>query len=248
MLILGLDLETSSLDTQCCAIREVGLVLWDTELRSPVDIQSFFVKDTESPEYDKWDVCSHLCGITKEMVETYGIDALQAAQRIGNAVNNAEYILAANGNIFDHPVVDSFMGRCPAIWWKHNSTPWMDLIEDVPFPEGCKSRNMMYLCAWHGFLNPFAHRAVTDVLSMFKVFDHYPLADVIAYYKSPWIGMKAMVSFKEKDLAKDCKFWWKPSKKWWCKNVKLCDLESKKVNIDVFPFTVDMSEGKIERD
>jgi hypothetical protein len=45
-----------------------------------------------------------------------------------------------------------------------------------------------------GFINPFPHRAIFDVLTMLKVMSRYPMADIINYQKMPYITVRAMIN------------------------------------------------------
>ena len=246
MKILGLDLETTSLDTRSCAVREIGLCLWDTDLHTAVDIRSFFVRDVESPEYDEYLVCDTVSHINKEMIAEFGIEAPVALEVLDRAAQKADIILAANGHAYDHPVCDSFNSRYGSVW--PLETEWWDLMEDIPFPSHIRYRNLMYLAAAHGFLNPFPHRALFDVMTMLKVFDVYDIDVVTEYARSPWVAVVANVSYQKKDLAKNERFYWKGSTKQWYKNFKLCEIESGGFDMNSLPFSCDILEGKIERE
>ncbi len=248
MKILGMDLETSSLDTDNCAVREIGAILWDTDVEAdcPVKIFTEFVKDEKSPEKNKYDICSEVCGITRFMIEGYGIPAAEVIDSFQRISADADYILAANGNGFDHPVWTSFTKR---YGMPESEKPWIDLIQDVPFPEDCKGRNLLYLCAYHGFLNPFPHRAAFDVMSMLKIFRCYELDTVIQYFNSPWIHLIAHVSYNDRQLAKDYGFGWQPNLKTWYRNFREYDAVNGREKMDGFEgFKVSLREGKVERE
>ena len=107
--------------------------------------------------------------------------------------------------------------------------PWLDTIVDIRFPDSIKTRNLHHLGADHMVLNPFRHRAVFNVLTMFKVMEHYDLDAIIARSKEPTVYVQAIVSFDEKELAKARGYrWYAPSKLWW-RSFKLSDFEADKL-------------------
>ncbi len=249
MKILGIDLESSSLDVDNCAVREIGAILWDTqdEVGAPVEIFSAFVKDDDSSEKNKYDICSEVSGITRFMIEAYGRPAPSVIYDFQQLSAKADYLLACNGTAFDHPVWEVFTKRydMPEV----DPIPWMDLMWDVPYPADCRGRNLLYLCAYHGFLNPFPHRAAFDVMAMFKVFNCYALDTVIEYFNSPWIHLVSHVSYDDRQLAKDQGFGWQPSRKIWYKNLREYDAVNGRVQTDGFDdFRVSLRDGKMERE
>ena len=109
---------------------------------------------------------------------------------------------------------------------------------DVPFPTNCKSRNLTYLSAFHKILNCFAHRAVTDVLTMFEVVKQYDWEEVIANANSPvvraraitaapnWNNKESMEVFNaQKDLIKKAGFRWDGEAKTWERETKQVFIE-----------------------
>ena len=107
--------------------------------------------------------------------------------------------------------------------------PWLDTIIDIKFPESIKTRNLHHLGADHQTLNPFRHRAVFDVLTMFKVMEHYDIDAIIARSKEPVLYVQALVSFEEKELAKERGYHWCAPKKIWWRSWKSSDFEADKL-------------------
>lgn len=74
-----------------------------------------------------------------------------------------------------------------------------------------------------GFLNPFPHRAVTDVLSMFKLLDGdgEDMYAMIESAKIPNVVVAAKgLPFDRKDEAKNRGYWWDGDVKLWKKKIK----------------------------
>lgn len=195
MLVLGLDLETTGLKPESDEIIEVGAVVWDTDRMAPVKIYSELVQaQTEVPQE-----ITRITGITNQDLQNWGVSPQEALLNLEALAQRCEYIVAHNGLEFDKLFIDRYLEQIPDI---QLDLPWIDTMTDLPYPEDLKTRKLSYVAAEHGFLNPFAHRSLFDVLTMMKVFSSYPLADVIEFAKSPMVRVVAQVSFAEKDKAK----------------------------------------------
>jgi len=75
-------------------------------------------------------------------------------------------------------------------------------VVDVPSPPQITTRKLAHLAAEHGFLNPFAHRAVFDVLTMLKILSCYPIENVIISSNQPLMKLVALVAFDGRYKAK----------------------------------------------
>ena len=239
MLLLGIDIETggsfAETDLSKNFITEIGAVLWDTDLSAPVEFFSCFIKSKhkiseEAVEYT---------GITDDMLSKYGIHIFEAFDKLGPLLGRANMIVAQNGINFDKPIL---LGAAKFVDKEHKDGPfsteffftemlrsitWIDTLYDVDFPRNCKSRNLTYLNGFHGFCNPFPHRAVFDVVSMFKILSQYDLNKIIESAKSPLIEVEwkrrypreGTTEFKEfttqKDYCSSKGFRWKPEEKRW---------------------------------
>ena len=233
MILLGLDLETTGLDIDIDRIIEVGLVLWDTEMAdggAPVRLWSEFIDEPNRPALG-----DHLTHITDEILATWGYnpeEKFQITPMMLGFFEKADYIVAHNGTKFDKPMFIEFLKR-------HNhelpEKPWIDTLTDIEYPEGVRSLNMLYLGAFHGFVNPFPHRAVTDVLAMFKIMSRYDLDRIIEVAASPTRVVQALVDFDHKQLAKDNYFNWNTESKIWFKEIKEIHIEDAVANL---PFEV----------
>jgi DNA polymerase-3 subunit epsilon len=223
MLVLGLDFETTGLSPETDRIIEVGAVLWDTESCKPLQLESYYIKH---PDLDAiWnDDIERITGIRKSDVEDFGYDPATAWLNLESLVENCAYIIAHHGLTFDKLFADAHSQRIGEPVW---TTKWLDTEVDIEFPESISNtRKLVHLAAEHGFLNPFAHRAVFDVLTMLKVLACYDIEKVIAYSEIPWVKVEAVVSFDKKDLAKERMYRWDPdgkecgSPKTWWKKIK----------------------------
>ena len=129
-----------------------------------------------------------------------------------------------NGNLFQE-----------LYWMMDRATHYT--CTDPPYPPRMKHRSLIYLAAEHGFLNPFSHRAVTDVLSMLKVLSHYDIEQILTQAQSPTLEVTALVSYEERNRAKEAGFRWNGEQKKWQKRIKANAFDAK-----AYSFPLDVVE------
>lgn len=238
MLLLGLDLETGGAFSTPHSenfITEIGAVLWDTDLKRPVKMFSFFL-DLQGKKISQ--DCIDYTGITDEMCEVYGENPEYVKAGLINLMEHSDFIVAQNGNKFDRPILEAWMGdRIP-------QKVWLDTKEDVPYPKECKANSLIYLSGFHGFVNPFPHRALFDVCAMMKVLSYYDIHAVIENATAPKMIIAADVSFDNKELAKTRGFSWqecdgKSYFKKWVKKIRKNEFERYR---EEYPFPIYIME------
>lgn len=222
MILLGLDLETGgSFDKplEKNFVTEIGMVLWDTEQKAPVKIYNEIILwpgtlvADEAAEYN---------GVTQQMTQDWGVPPDRARSALCEFLKRADYVVAHNGRAFDLPIVMQTWSDCGA-----DQKIWIDTMEDVPYPKDCRSRNLTYLTAFHKLLNPFPHRAVTDVLIMLEILAQYDINEVIKRAEAPrWRIEAVCLPFARKDEAKTMGFRWDAPNKIWYKNYNDYELEN----------------------
>ena len=221
MLICGIDFEATSVEPKEARIIEIGAALWSTELQTPVALLSVFVDPlVEIPEE-----ITKVTGITNEMVQEYGETEASAISKLEKLIDAAGCCMAHNGTQYDVPLWRTTLARYEK---QDNTTLWIDSRTDIVFDDLITTRNLKYLAAEMGFTNPFPHRAVFDVLTMFRIASKFDWDAIIARAKEPTVYVQAVVSFDEKEKAKELRFqWFAPQKIWW-KPMKVSDLEAMK--------------------
>lgn len=230
MIVCGLDLETNGLDVENGKILEIGLVNWDTDKRKPLRIVNLLISDHAD---DVPPEITALTGLEGEELRGYGTTIHVVAQRLAHMIPPGMPIVAHNGNLFDRPFLLNSLKRqgFDELHAQLALNPWVDTSCDIEYPERWRGRNLTYLAAEHGFLNPFPHRAVSDVLTMLKVLGHYDFDKVLATSKEPNVIVQALClppwedNGKSTDEAKLNGFRWEGSKKRWVKSIKPSQLE-----------------------
>jgi len=229
MIILGVDTETTGLDFENDRITELGWCLWDTERKYPLVMQNDLIKDHGmqiSP------AITELTGITNEMTEAYGITLLTSLRVMHHYSYHADIMVAHNAK-FDRGMIEAAMKRLDL---EISPKPWVCTNTDIPYPKHIQTRKLTHLCGEHGFLNPFPHRALTDVLSMLQMTSGYDWKEILEVCKSPLIVLEAQCQKpwqddapdgkKDTDRAKALGFWFDFGTKKWMKNLRSCHADT----------------------
>lgn len=226
MLILGIDFETTGLNSQTDRVTEIGAVLWDTSERKPLAVLSEMVYAADYPRLSA--EITDLTGITQSALETFGKPPAVAFTKLIDLSKSAEACVAHNAP-FDRGFLAAELGRLALVF--DAKIPWIDTSADLPFSKKITTRKLVHLAAEHGFVNPFAHRAAFDVLTMLKILDAYDIQEVIKLSLEPNITLLANTAppwsdqGRSTDLAKARGYRWDGSKKRWHKIVKKSQVE-----------------------
>lgn len=209
MIIAGVDLETTGLNTAEDRIIEIGLVCWDTEKKIPLGVFSTFVDPgadflplkAEAKEKNK---------IEEEWLTKFGMEPSTALIYVSEILHQfgVEHIVGHNCENYDKPLFMAELKRNKIIGHLAERTPWIDSRTDCPYPNAIETRKLNHLAAEHGFINPFAHRAVFDVLTMLRIVSQYDINEIIAQSKIPFVIIQALVSYDDRQKAKDARFNW----------------------------------------
>jgi DNA polymerase-3 subunit epsilon len=220
MFWLGLDFETTGLDTSKERITEVGAVLWDCKEKLPLSMFNALIFDETMPELTP--EITALTGLKTETLKRWGSDPKEILQTLTGLMAHADYIVAHNGTNFDKPL---YYAECKRWGVTPCEKPWIDSCADVPYDARIATRKLVHLAAEHNFLNPFAHRAVFDVLTMFKVISQYDHDEIIRYANSPNITVRAVVTYEDRLKASSRGYRWNADAKHWIKTIKNFQIE-----------------------
>jgi DNA polymerase-3 subunit epsilon len=209
MIVLGLDWETTGLNPETDRVIDAGLVLWDSDLRAPVRMSGFLVQS----DVDVSSEISKMTGITSAMLKKFGLKPSEAFGVVGHYMSHADIVCAHNGNEFDKPFWTEWTKREGK---KVSDRFWLDTYTDLPVA----STKLIYMAADAGFVNPFPHRALTDVLSMLRILDGHDVDKVYQRAKLPNVVLQALVSYESNALAKARSYRWSPELRQWRKIVK----------------------------
>lgn len=230
MITLGLDVETTGLDTSNDRILEFAWVLWDTDHKSILSMESHIVREDIRIPITK--EITDLTGITKEQINLVGIPLSDVIVKFISDLGKVTSVVSHNGHSFDYKIISEEAKRVgPKL--DLSGKVLIDTMSDLPVEAYGKSSSLTYMAADHGFVNPFPHRALTDVLTMMRLVSMYDFNVIYGRAQSPRVVVRACVSFDNKDLAKEQGFRWQEVgdmkfEKCWVKIIKECDLETLK--------------------
>lgn len=225
MRVLGIDFESTGLDLNVDRIIEMGVCLWEVETKRPLVTVGVFLYDEVTYPPVKPDAFkTH--GISLEMLKEFGTSPKQNLTWLEGFVRDHKPDVACghNGGAFDKPLLQAELKRLGVTAPHLNALHWLDTRVDIPVKG--ESTKLKYMAADHGFVNPFAHRAVFDVMTMLQVLSNYDLAEVVKTSKIPMVMLTARMTFNDpsfkakKDLVKKNKYQWDSDKKVWFKNVR----------------------------
>jgi len=248
-IILGLDLEgmnanlQKGVDTKVDRVIEIGAVLWDWNKSAPLKMISELIN-----EPDHLPISSEvqmITGIDDEMLEGWalkGEDIRTCLEQLATLMNKADAVMAHNGGHYDFPMIKGMFSRYGI---EMPEVLWLDTMHDIEYPPKIQARSMAMLEHSHGFVNPFPHRAVTDVLAMLKVASLYDLERMIKLARSPkatltaslnapnWKNKEEVEKFNiVKNKVAKSRFKWNPSTKKWLREVPQILLDEGKIKLD----------------
>lgn len=230
MLVAGLDVETTGLDENESVITEVGMVVWETDTNTPVRFYNYLIAiEDKVPEK-----ITQLTGITDELLETHGFAPQLVAEEVSKVISSVPYVCAHNAQ-FDKKFIKKFLESQSEYMM---DKVWIDTSCDLDYPPNIETRKLVHLAAEHGFVNPFAHRAVTDVLTMLQIASKYNWAETIENATLPKTTVRALVSFNEKDKAKNTGYRWEGNSKVWIKTIKSKDFEKEQSKCQALGFEI----------
>jgi len=222
MILAGIDLETTGLKTDSDWITELGFVIKKHREAKPIELRSFFVLDDgQAPVPEE---ITAFTKITDEMLGSYGLLPGEVLLQFLRAckTHGVTAFVSQNGRAFDKPFLDRYVDKYLlekdgglSVWYR--SLPWIDIKVDIDYPKSIRGRNLISLCAEHGFLNPFPHAAVFDAMSTLKILDLYEVEPVLKMATATKITVVADCGYAQRELAKAQGYSFDPAKKWWFK-------------------------------
>ncbi len=228
MLVLGLDLETSGLDKKECDILEFGAALWSVKEKRPVCLFSKFNRDFKSEIPLE---IENLIGLKAAEIRKWGKPLRECLEELSSLIEAADYIIAHNGTSFDKPFLED---AYKSIGFKMPETKWIDTQTDLPFPDSVGTRKLSYLACEHGFINPFPHRAITDVLTTLKLMAQYDFEAVMAIANTPLVQVVAQVSYDERHKPRQAGFRWDSQRKFWYLDIRQALIPARDFNFNYY--------------
>lgn len=203
------DVETNGLYAATSHVLEIGVVLWSVTHGVVIAAWSDLV------QHDSNDAESTNRIPVPALADGTPFDV--ALARLRHFVGRADIIVAHNAE-FD----ESFL---PGL-----DRQWLCSEYDFAWPCAPAGQSLINLALAHGVAVTHAHRALTDVLLLSRLFERvremgHDIPAMIAHASRPKAKFQAMVSYADKDLAKERGFRWDPSARRWTRRMAIEDAE-----------------------
>lgn len=205
---LIVDLETTGLDANKDRVIEIGICEFGWSAGSDPTLLGMYGA-LQDPGIALPPEIVQLTGLTDAALKGHEInwDIVLAAW------NRASVIVAHNAQ-FDR----GFLQNIPAL--KGQVKHWACSVRHIDWDaKGFGTRKLTYLAAEHGFVNPFAHRAVFDCATTFRLVQPH-MQELITNSFEPEVKFIAAGSpFESKDILKANHYRWDAEQRVWHKTV-----------------------------
>lgn len=201
-----IDLETSGIDPEKDKIIEIGLLEFAVGGQNLPAIAGMY-SALQDPGVPLSEEIINLTGITDEILNGQKIDWDRVADYFARAS-----IAIAHNAVFDR----AFMQKCAPI--NTGGVHWGCSMRHIDWSaHGYRTRNLNYLAADHGFINPFAHRALFDCASVFRLITPHLEELILNSYRREFEILAKGAPFKAKDKLKAHGYRWDAERKSWYK-------------------------------
>jgi len=218
---LIVDVETTGLDASSDHIIEVGLLEFMMFPGKPASISRMYGA-LDDPGIPVPPEIERITGISTHQLTGQSVDWALVASMMSRAK-----IVIAHNMEFDR----SFFRARKEL--KGLESHWGCSIRHIDWKsKGASSLALNYLAADHGFINPFAHRALFDCATTFRLIAGH-LDELIqsSYLKS--VRIDALNSpFEKKDLLKEQGYRWDAQRRIWHKTILESHLDKERVFLE----------------
>lgn len=200
-----LDTETTGLDKLADTVIEIGIrpFEFDADSGEILAVRPAFVA-LQDPGHPLSKEIAALTGLTDSDLAGRSIDW----PAVATLLDDAELVIAHNA-AFDRPFVERrLVGGKRHVWaCTASQLEW-----------AAPSRSQEVLCAWHGFFNLEAHRALSDADALLQLLEtSRRLPELYRTAREPSYRLRALgAAFEAKDALKARGYRWDPQERcWW---------------------------------
>lgn len=211
--ILVFDTETTGLDPQTARVIEAAGALWSVQQRTLVACFSFLVKADGNP-------CEAINRIPAAVLDE-GLASDEAEKRLAIWFGRADAIVAHNAS-FDA----SFMPI-----GLRDMRPWICTRNDIEWPRAGVGRGLRDLAADHDVGVVRAHRAMSDVDILVRLFERvaelgHDVEAMLVRGLRPKAKFVSLAPFDQKDVVKSHGFTWEPAPRVWTRTMAIEDAKT----------------------
>lgn len=229
MKVLAFDTETTGFLEEGGKVVEIAMVIYDTVIKRIINAQSYLVNSLD-PEEGFTPGAAKVNGLNIKITRDYGIDSIMACVRFFSTARGCDCYAARNGVFFDIPMMKNL--------FRDNDTEWHDLpciddLLDFTYSDKVTATTLSYIAADLGFVNPFPHVGLGDVMTMLKCWEieNIDWEDALDSAKHPGAKVLGLQKFPDNNLARNHKFRFDKNTKQWIKLMRMHKAETA-----IFPF------------
>ncbi len=213
------DIETTGLSAEKDRIIEIGILEFAVESEENPVIMGCYGA-LEDPNIPLSDEIQRITGLQDRWLAGRKIDW----NFVKETFSRASIAIAHNAE-FDR----SFLMRRPEISDEVNAIHWACSLRHIDWKKRCiATRSLTYLAAEHGFLNPFAHRAVFDCATTFKLIAPYLGELIQKSYEKEFRIFAVNAPFEAKDDLKFRGYKWDQMMRVWSTVIPESALEAER--------------------
>lgn len=212
-----LDLETTGLNAKKDKIIEIGILGFQYDGIGKSSIVSTYGA-VEDPEIELSEEIVKLTGLTNSALAGQKIDWTY----VRAIMDKASVVIAHNAE-FD----SGFLKMRPEL--EGVSCHWACSVNHIDWKaHGFRTRALNYLAADHGFVNPFAHRAVFDCATTFRLIEPYFPELIEKSYERSFRVLARQSPFETKDILRTRGYRWNPEERVWFIDLLESNLEAER--------------------
>jgi len=212
MIVSIVDTETTDLTPATGKCIEIAIANFDLERKDMIDSMSFLVHGATSEEIEK---TSKIHGIPSGLVIEHGASPTFRHALLKQQISENNVVLAHNSD-FD----SQWFTDIPDIHWVCTQN-------DISWPKFSSSKSLASIAIAHGVGVVSAHRALEDVMTIVRLLKRVgETNDLVALVKHgmrPKALFQALVSYDDRQLAKDAGFNWNGIDKTWTRKMAIED-------------------------
>lgn len=206
---LIIDLETTGIDAENDKIIEIGIVEFVVSDEHSCPAITNMYGEVEDPKIPLSDEIKSITGLDDYMLQGRSIDW----KRVRELIDSSAIVIAHNVD-FDR----GFLLKRPEL--AGIDPHWACSMKHIDWGKhGFKTRALNYLAADHGFVNAFAHRALFDCATTFRLITPYFGELVSKSYMKEFRVFATAAPFEAKDKLKSRSYRWDAAKRVWYKSV-----------------------------
>lgn len=221
-----LDFETTGLSFEKDKIIEIGILEFGVGVRGKPQITNLYGA-VEDPGFPLTAEISKLTGLTDEALAGQKINWAY----VRSILERASIVIAHNAN-FDRTFAESREELAGL------NLHWACSQKHIDWEgKGFRTKALNYLAADHGFVNPFAHRALFDCATTFRVVEPYFDELLRRSYLNELRIFATGAAFEKKDNLRNARYRWDPNIRVWCKDIMEDTLEAERtfLRTEVYP-------------